>query len=181
MNLHNHLASINWRFNYFSKFNPGAEALRIDISVLTHYRYVTNQIFSFAFPVATTSMDNHPQAVLSGIRRIQAGRLHGRCCHIHYSLQTYQRLPLLREFRIDNFILPCFTADFNSVIALCRNFSDFGMFGLRIPSGCRRHRSADGHSRRSADQQSSAIWAFDAHGKARSWPPRKKRPAALGC
>ena len=26
MNLHNHLASINWRFNYFSKFNPGAEA-----------------------------------------------------------------------------------------------------------------------------------------------------------
>lgn len=26
MNLHNRLASINWRFNYFSKFNPGAEA-----------------------------------------------------------------------------------------------------------------------------------------------------------
>ena len=51
MNLHNHLASIDWRFNYFSKFNPGAEALRIDISVLTHYRHVTNQIFSFAFPV----------------------------------------------------------------------------------------------------------------------------------
>ena len=50
MNLHNRLASINWRFNYFSKFNPGAEALRIDISVLTHYRHVTNQIFSFAFP-----------------------------------------------------------------------------------------------------------------------------------
>ena len=51
MNLHNHLASIDWRFNYFSKFNPGAEALRIDISVLTHYHLVTNQIFSFAFPV----------------------------------------------------------------------------------------------------------------------------------
>ena len=51
MNLHNHLASIDWRFNYFSKFNPGAEALRIDISVLTHYRHITNQIFSFAFPV----------------------------------------------------------------------------------------------------------------------------------
>lgn len=51
MNLHNRLASIDWRFNYFSKFNPGAEALRIDISVLTHYRHVTNQIFSFAFPV----------------------------------------------------------------------------------------------------------------------------------
>ena len=51
MNLHNHLASIDWRFNYFSKFNPGAEALRIDISVLTHYRHVTNQIFSFAFSV----------------------------------------------------------------------------------------------------------------------------------
>ena len=51
MNLHNHLASIDWRFNYFSKFNPGAEALRIDISVLTHYRHVTNQIFSFAFLV----------------------------------------------------------------------------------------------------------------------------------
>ena len=82
--------------------------------------------------------------MLSSIHRIQTGRLHGRCCHIHYSLQTYQRLPLLREFRIDNFILPCFTADFNSVIALCRNFSDFGVFGLQIPSGCRRHRSADG-------------------------------------
>ena len=51
MNLHNRLASIDWRFNYFSKFNPGAEALRIDISVLTHYCHVTNQIFSFAFPV----------------------------------------------------------------------------------------------------------------------------------
>ena len=50
MNLHNRLASIDWRFNYFSKFNPGAEALRIDISVLTHYCHVTNQIFSFAFP-----------------------------------------------------------------------------------------------------------------------------------
>ena len=83
MNLHNRLASINWRFNYFSKFNPGAEALRIDISVLTHYRYVTNQIFSFAFPVATTSMDNHPQAVLSGIRWIQVGRLHDQYCHIY--------------------------------------------------------------------------------------------------
>ena len=45
MNLHNRLASIDWRFN------SGAEALRIDISVLTHYCYVTNQIFSFAFPV----------------------------------------------------------------------------------------------------------------------------------
>ena len=83
MNLHNRLASINWRFNYFSKFNPGAEALRIDISVLTHYRYVTNQIFSFAFPVATTSMDNHPQAVLSGIRWIQVGRLHDQYCLIY--------------------------------------------------------------------------------------------------
>ena len=83
MNLHNHLASIDWRFNYFSKFNPGAEALRIDISVLTHYRHVTNQIFSFAFPVATTSMDNHPQAVLSGIRWIQVGRLHDQYCHIY--------------------------------------------------------------------------------------------------
>ena len=31
MNLHNHLASIDWRFNYFSKFNPGAEALRITL------------------------------------------------------------------------------------------------------------------------------------------------------
>ena len=80
--------------------------------------------------------------MLSGLRRIQLGRLHGRCCHIHYSLQTYQRLPLLREFRIDNFILPCFTADFNSVIALCRNFSDFGVFGLQIPSDRRWHRSA---------------------------------------
>ena len=83
MNLHNHLASIDWRFNYFSKFNPGAEALRIDISVLTHYRHVTNQIFSFAFPVATTSMDNHPQAVLSGIRRKQVGRLHDQSRHIY--------------------------------------------------------------------------------------------------
>ena len=51
MNLHNHLASRDWRFNYFSKLNLGAEALQIDISVLTHYRHVTNQIFSFAFPV----------------------------------------------------------------------------------------------------------------------------------
>ena len=88
-------------------------------------------------------MESHPWAVLSGIRRIQTGRLHGRCCHIHYSLQTYQRLLLLREFRFDNFILPCFTTDFNSVIALCRNFSGFGVLGLQIPSGCRRHRSAD--------------------------------------
>ena len=71
-------------------------------------------------------MENHPWAVLSGFRRIQTRRLHGRCCHIYYSLQTYQRLPLLREFRFDNFILPCFTTDFNSVIVLCRNFSGFG-------------------------------------------------------
>lgn len=108
MNLHNRLASINWRFNYFSKFNPGAEALRIDISVLTHYRHVTNQIFSFAFPVRYDLSGKPSLSRASGIRRIQAGRLHGRCFHIHYSLQTYQRLLLLREFRFDNFILPCF-------------------------------------------------------------------------
>lgn len=126
MNLHNRLASINWRFNYFSKFNPGAEALRIDISVLTHYRHVTNQIFSFAF---TVRYDLNGKSSLS--RAIGHSQDTGRTLTwsmLPHPLFTtkYQRLPLLRESRFDNFILPCFTTDFNSVIALCRNFSDFG-------------------------------------------------------